>query len=427
MWLLYSILIAVAVLLAVLLATYSLSLLIVFLIVTLLSVLLILRWRSRGTSAPASRNISLSSGMGVPPVNHAQDARATFKLWTRLAIVLGTPLLCFALLSILGRWDFVARSGYGEWILFLLIALSWMVLLWGLFSISGILFFKRSQTGFPRWSVLLGIVPAFIAVVVTISPVIFFLLSGLGGGGVSTSRPRVPPNAFKIDQRIGFALEGDGQVTEHYDVEPKSHYAVVDLTETKSAAIPGVAVDRSQVFESGKFEKAPLNGLVLEDHRKFSASVQNLGLFRSKMTFESPDIALTVRNVSAPTDSDSQIEGDSEFVTSDASDFHRTITIDLPKNSYLASLPKGELVPLPDRDVLTISTTSPAKVELYYLRRGRLAGVASVLGGSSNHDLVLKVLAGVLWPSALLLIGRFHKSVADGVIHAGKLIFKRLG
>ncbi|HEY5883215.1 MAG TPA: hypothetical protein VIT88_00925 [Pyrinomonadaceae bacterium] len=358
---------------------------------------------------------------GVPPIEAPPPSPAAMKrrFWIRLLVVVLSPLLTFLIVGVVSRLEsrlpeFVAM------IAFLLIPATWFVLLWGLASLSKILLFGRSQTQFPPWSMLFGVLTTFSLILCALTPLGLLAM----GGGCSMSKVRIPPNAFDVKQRIEFRLEGNDPVSEEYHIEPKKHYAIESVSEVESGSIKSAQIE---MFESGKFQDRPLQTMQLECKRPLSAETQSIGWFRSKITFKPPDVTLLVKDLRVYVDGEvpdtiSKLE---EFPASRATNFQSEIKIELPKNAFLASSPEGKLIALLDKDVLTLSLSKHESVELYYLRRARFKPVVSILGQSSNYDLLIAFLAFAFWPVALILVGKFHQKLADRIVGVISVVFRK--
>ncbi len=102
------------------------------------------------------------------------------------------------------------------------------------------------------------------------------------------------------------------------------------------------------------------------------------------------------------------------------------IIMDMPKNSFLNSYPELKVTMLPDRDVLTFTTTNlHQKLEVYYLRKLRFSIVRNLFSESSSYDMILKWFAWAFWPIIMLLIGAFHKTLSEYIINFLSKPFKR--
>ena len=111
---------------------------------------------------------------------------------------------------------------------------------------------------------------------------------------------------------------------------------------------------------------------------------------------------------------------------SGSSDFHSKVEIEMPKDSFLASKPKGEFNSLPDKDILTLSFSGfPDEVEVYYLRHGRLKTVRSILTESSNHDVLVGLLSYLFGPVTVIIVGVFHKRLADSIVGFLSRVFRK--
>jgi hypothetical protein len=409
-----------------------------------LSVLLIWYWdtddaavapgdeQRESTDVQASSDTALEQKLNEDTQSARSGAKIKRRFWKYTVVVVVSPIICLGSRFIINRWKLFGSSDYADLIIFLVVVITWILLIWGLLSISKILLFNRARTNFPRWSTLLGVVAGVLMVLCALSPLPLILPSGCGNARSPIS---VPPNAFDVSQTIQFAFEDIApfKVSEQYKIEPKSHFAITAVREIESGAITQSQIDQSEMFESGRFEDSPLETMQLKQHRDLPATVENLGLLRSKMTFSPPEVTLVVRDLESPLDDlagpDEQASRSTArlmpFPTSRALNFSSTIKIDLPKNAYLASAPKGELVPLPDKDQLTITISKPESIELYYLRRARFKILTGLLGQSSNHDIAIGALAALFWPVVLILIGKFHKTLADRVMAAFSTLFGR--
>jgi len=99
--------------------------------------------------------------------------------------------------------------------------------------------------------------------------------------------------------------------------------------------------------------------------------------------------------------------------------------LQLPKNSFLASSPKGELNPLPDKDAVKLTLSEASQnIEVYYLRRGRLSVVRGFLAQSSKYDVFVAVFGVLFWPVAALTVGVFHKQLADTIVQGLARLFR---
>jgi hypothetical protein len=315
---------------------------------------------------------------------------------------------------------------YAGVLILILVLVTWGVLLSGLWSMSRILLFRRSQTSFPKWSLLGGLASALLLVVCSLFPIManFFLFLGMKSGA-----PQPPPQSFKVKQNVKLAFRGSEPaiVEERYEIEPGSHYEISGIAEINSGRISQDNIEKLEKFESGKSGEDILEGMRLSLHRPLVTRTENLGMLRSKVTFGLPDLTLLVLDLKGPRGS-APIEGDKAepFRLSDASDFHSTVEIELPKNSFLAAAPKGEFNSLPDKDILTLSFSRfPEGVEVYYLRHMRLKMVRGVLSESSNHDVVVSVLAFLFWPAVLIITGIFNKKLADGILGVLGRVFRK--
>jgi len=434
---LYCVFLLIAVFIAFLLLTQSHLLFAVY--VGAAPIVLFLTWYLRNYQLPTkeAKDPKQESGSGTASTSTVVDAserqpntRITAEsisgrrllirqFWNWTVLVFLTPILCLTIISVIQRLRDV--PDYVWFVVPLLVLVTWVVLVSSLASISRILLFKRNETNFPKWSTLFGVVSTFALALCALSPLSVVLILP-GGCGSGVPHP-IPPNAFKVNQTIRLALGGaeTKPMSERYEIEPRSNFAIAGVQEIKSGKIAEANIENLERFESGKFENIPLEAMHLDLRRQVASQTQNMGLLRSKVTLSLPVITLIAQDLKKPVLSSSTPANDyaaaGEFPVSRASDYHANVEIEMPKDSFLAASPKAEFTSLPDKDVLTFSfSKAPREVEVYYLRHARLKVVREFLSQSSNHDVAVSLLAFLFWPVTMIMISVFHKTLADRIL-----------
>ncbi len=409
----------IAILIALVLFMHNPSLFVVYIFAFPLSLLLM--WFVQKISV-ASHNARSAREAGTSVDEQEESKKVRRTLWKKIFMVGFVAPVCFVAIFLISQPLLTHIPGeYAGVLILILVFVTWGILLSGLWSMSRILLFRRSETKFPKLSLLGGFASALLLVICSLSPIIVLILSG------SLNAP--PPQTFKVKQNVKLAFNGSEPaiVEERYEIEPGSHYEISGIAEINSGRISQDNIEKLEKFETGKSGEDILEGMRLSLHRPLVTRTENLGMLRSKMTFGLPDLTLLVVDLRRPRGS-APIEGDKAepFRLSDASDFHSTLEIELPKNSFLAAAPKGELNSLPDKDILTLSFSRfPEGVEVYYLRHMRLKMVRGVLSESSNHDVVVSVLAFLFWPAVLNITSIFNKKLADGILGVFGRVFRK--
>jgi hypothetical protein len=308
----------------------------------------------------------------------------------------------------------------------------WVVaisLLVGLF----ILVFLRSKTGFPRWTVALAAVLFGLAGLVSI---VWFITPG--GPSAPLQYPRFPREAFDVSYRAKITFQGKVlRVQEEYEIQPKSHYLFVSIDDEWLSRNPSVSIGPLRWFEA-KESTGALPGLFVTVDREIGAHITELGLLRRKLELYAwRDLRIRVKNLTKtppPEEEADSKAGISTFPLGLISTTSGKVEVRLPKNSYLGSFPEGKLLKLPDRDQLVLNWSnfsdhayrcadpdfyclaSNPELELYYLAWLRLGIVRTLLSDSSVPDIVLKTIAFIFWPVALLALGATQRSLGDSLV-----------
>lgn len=278
-----------------------------------------------------------------------------------------------------------------------------------------ILVFLRSKTGFPRWTVALAVFLGLAGLMVQS----FFFLAGVQHFAPPLAPPR---DAFDVSYRAKITFRGKVLgVQEEYEIQPKSHYLLVSIDDEWLSRTPSVSIGPLHLFEA-KESAGALTGLFVTVHREIEADITGLGLLRRKLEISDWDLRVRVKNLTKtplPEEEADSKAGISTFSLRWISTVSGKLEVRLPKNSYLGSFPEGKLVKLPDRDqfVLDFSNRRP-DLELYYLAWLRFGIVRTFLSDSSVPDIVLKTIAFIFWPVALLALGATQRSLGDSLVKA---------
>ena len=220
----------------------------------------------------------------------------------------------------------------------------------------------------------------------------------------------------------------NGTITEKYEIEPIGRFAISEIEEIRNGSIPATDVLHIEQFESGEYKKTPLIGIRVTLRRPLTAlTTEDLGLFRSKFTFAPQRLTLMTHDVSERRVGPESIPAEGyPYRLGTGDETVSNVDLQLPKNSFLASSPKGEFNPLPDKDALKLSLSAASQnIEVYYLRRGRFSAVRGFLAQSSNHDVMVVVLGVLFWPVAAVILGVFHKKLADRILQGLARLFRR--
>jgi hypothetical protein len=365
----------------------------------------------------------------MPADRQDRQPSAIIKLKHGCVSIVVTIISYAATRSIIQYWGLFELSDYAGLISFLLGLVAWIIVVSSLASISKVLLFRNHEIRFPKLSVCLGVMTTIAFIACAMAPLRVIPLLPIGCNAPDRG---VPPNAFKVTAAFKFSFQ-DSQlpmVNERYEITPQTHFTIIDaadeldffkLRRGRDVNFEDKPEVRTlEVFESSSSDNITLQGMRLEQCRPLRVTTQKLGLFRSKLSFALPATNLKVEDLGDRGVNSERSQSFSEraalFPTSRASDFHATVDIEFPKNSIIAAYPKADFTSLPDKDVVNFSLTDKHDVEVYYLARGRLALIQRFLGTSSDHDVILAVVAICFWPLVLLFINRFHKSFADRVL-----------
>lgn len=332
------------------------------------------------------------------------------KFWKTLWLVFAIPLAWLVLLALTVEFGEYLPDYLGL-IMGIVFLSTWVALLVGLAKISWILLLLRSMTGFPKWSLAVGGVSVLFLITCFLLPIVFFFSKRMGSP---------PPDAFRVFYRAKIDIgEGDTfRLKEHYEIRPQGRYTIIDIKEIESGEIPKTNMEKHEKFSGGNFENVPLEGMQVDFYRNLTLGKERLGWLRSKMTFPLPGIRLLVKDVS-PRSSFPDMKNVGQpleiFAVSKYSQVDSRIEIELPKNSFLASFPKGEFSSLPDKDIVTFSSF-PDEIQVYYLQYLRLKVVRDIFSQSSNYDAFFSLLAFLFWPASMIVVGIFHQKLANRIL-----------
>ena len=243
--------------------------------------------------------------------------------------------------------------------------------------------------------------------------------------------PEVPPrDAFDVLYRAKITFRGKGlRVQEEYEIQPKSHYMFVSIDDEWLRRNPSVSIGPLHWFEAKKSAGA-LPGLFVTVEREEEKDIIELGLLRRKLELHAWALRIRVKNLTKtppPEEEADSKAGISTFNLRWISTFSGKIEVHLPRNSYLGSFPEGKLLKLPDRDQVVLNFSDSdfsfpdfsyrrPDLELYYLAWLRLGIIRTLLSDSSVPDIVLKTIAFLFWPVALLALGATQRSLGDSLV-----------
>ena len=334
-------------------------------------------------------------------------------LWCAGLLVL-VPVASLGLSFLTDLWELLIPLGY---------------LLEGLFlsTMGFLLLVKRRRLGYPPWTLAMGGVALLAALVWFVVP-LFLLWVGVTGMAMAGPSDFAVEYVAKIDLR-----NPEPRVTERYDVQPLNLYRAIAIEEVVNGTVPARDVSSHKVYVE-RLEEAEVQGVRAEITRTWPDRRQTLGLLRNKVTFRVESLSLRsieVISIESEERTHHRVRRVEEAV--EASDplssfreFKSDIEITLPKNSFLASLPAGKVIDLPDRDVAELSFYGhPEDIEIFYLRRARLSMVRDFLRSNSVSDLWVRVLTFLFWPVVLILIAFLREELAKRILSLARKPFAR--
>jgi hypothetical protein len=278
----------------------------------------------------------------------------------------------------------------------------------------------------PDWKRKLGRTLWLAAAIALIWSVLLVLLVFEMELGIDLSYPAprisyASQDAFQIlyDAKIDIGDGNTFRLKEHYEISPKAHYTIIDIQEIESGEIPKTNIDKHEKFHTGSFENVPLEGVRAHFYRNLTLSRDRQGLLMSKMTLPLPGIRLLVKDVSisdSSADMNSVGESLETFYITEYSNVKSRIEMEMPKNAFISSLPKGEINSVPDKDVVTF-LDFPVEIQVYSLQYLRLKVVRDVFSESSNnYDALYRLLAFLFWPTSMIIVGVFHQKLANRIL-----------
>lgn len=236
-----------------------------------------------------------------------------------------------------------------------------------------------------------------------------------------------PAGAFSVKGVLEVQVDDQGATTvrEEFLILPKQSceaecWSVEDV-EPEAAFVSAAAP-----MPTGTFKGQTINGLRVRRETRGPLALQGVGLLRGKLTvpMQMPRVRIVTYAASddptAPPVSSTDVQ-DVDWITKGNVDI--VVHVSTPRNGLLDVWPAGATASLPDRDTATVTLTQLSSVDVYVLRSLRTAATKRVLRSASTADVLMELLAWGFWPVVTILIGGFHKSIAERV----KQLFTRRG